>query len=350
MAAGAKRHHYVPRLLLRRFSWEPEAQNPGLWRLDKHGGTPARTSVNNESVISHFYRLESSSTLKATAVEETLALVERNAVEPIRKLVAGTPLNPSERVRMATFLFLQRERTPQARAWQNFMGEQVGALHAEFRLSDPKQVREALRASGSLKSDEEIERFRKKALDQIKSGQAKVVPTNDTSVRMMFTVAREMAVSIAAKMSWFSAKAPAREGYICSDHPLLIHDPTAGHQRGAAWFSSPEVQVTIPLDPTACLVLMPGPPDLRFVEADEREVRELNLRTYASAQWSIYGPTQASVQEIRTEAKRNPSRVTALIARPPGLTVFERMEGAPNPHASTSHRAPDRLPPRRPRR
>jgi hypothetical protein len=346
---GAKRHHYVPRLLLRRFSWEPEAENPGLWRIEKQGGAPAKTSVNNESVIGHFYRLGSTSSLKPTAVEEALALVEGDAVEPIRKLVGGEELTARERVRMAMFLFLQRERTPQARVWADFMTERLGALYTEFRLSDPVKFRAAVRAGGSTKSNEEIERLRKEAAYQLESGRLRVTATNDTLIRMMFTVAREMAASIAGQMSWFAAHAPAGYRYICSDHPLLIHDPTAGRERGAAWFSSPGVQVSLPLDPTTCLVLMPGPPTLRFVEADEHEVHELNLRTYASAQWSIYGPTQASVQDIRTEAKRNPSRVSALTARPPGLTVFERMEGAALPHSTTSYRPPDQLPPRRSR-
>lgn len=39
--AEAKRHHYVPRVLLRRFSRDPKADNPPLWRLDKKGGRPS---------------------------------------------------------------------------------------------------------------------------------------------------------------------------------------------------------------------------------------------------------------------------------------------------------------------
>jgi len=35
----AKRHHFVPQLLLRRFSAEPGEKNPVLWRVDTHRGT-----------------------------------------------------------------------------------------------------------------------------------------------------------------------------------------------------------------------------------------------------------------------------------------------------------------------
>ncbi len=39
--APAKRHHFVPRLLLRRFSPDPSAKNPPLYRLDTRSGKPS---------------------------------------------------------------------------------------------------------------------------------------------------------------------------------------------------------------------------------------------------------------------------------------------------------------------
>ncbi len=79
--AEAKRHHYVPRVLLRRFSSDPEADNPPLWRLDKKSGRPSRTSVANEAVIGHYYRIdEPTPKLTSGSAEQDLARLEAEAV------------------------------------------------------------------------------------------------------------------------------------------------------------------------------------------------------------------------------------------------------------------------------
>src|SRR5215208_6127740 len=84
----AKRHHYVPKFLLRRFSCEPTAEDPLIWRLDKESGRTAWASIKNETVIGHYYRLEAPKKLSPTAVEKYFSDVEGAAATAIRELVA----------------------------------------------------------------------------------------------------------------------------------------------------------------------------------------------------------------------------------------------------------------------
>ena len=54
---GAKRHHFIPRFLLRQFSANPTASNPLICRLDKAAGRIASNAISNEAVIGQFNRL-----------------------------------------------------------------------------------------------------------------------------------------------------------------------------------------------------------------------------------------------------------------------------------------------------
>ena len=58
MGGPPRRHHYIPRFLMRGFSLTPDAHNPPIWRLDKKTGKPSRSAVNSDAVVKDFYKLE----------------------------------------------------------------------------------------------------------------------------------------------------------------------------------------------------------------------------------------------------------------------------------------------------
>jgi hypothetical protein len=144
---------------------------------------------------------------------------------------------------------------------------------------------------------------------------------------------------IAQKMTWIVLHSE-RSNFIISNHPVSVHDPEAGPRRGAGWFSSTKVEVTLPLDARACLLLVPGSPMLHHETADAGTVLEANLRTYAAAQWAIYGPTQASVQHVRAEAKRQRSRAERLTPWPPLIHILEESKGKAAPPQVKIYPAP----------
>src|SRR5512132_4422999 len=95
--------HYVPQLLLRRFSTQPKAKNPPLVKLDLKTGRPSRTSVKNEAAISHYNRPEPKSKIPPRLIEETLSKIEAAAAKPIQELVDGRLLAQTERLDVALF-------------------------------------------------------------------------------------------------------------------------------------------------------------------------------------------------------------------------------------------------------
>jgi hypothetical protein len=83
--------------------------------------------------------------------------------------------------------------------------------------------------------------------------------------------------------------------------------------------------------PVLCLLLQPGPAHWRDVAVDSAAVRDLNLKTYASAERQIYGPSQGLLQTVRSAAKANPELVGSFRTRPPSIVILETQEGSDEP-------------------
>lgn len=331
MATDSKLHHYVPRFLLSRFSSEPQAENPSFWRLDKRTGRPSRTSVRNEAAISHYNKLRDMENLPQDFVECTLGMVEGRAAAIVADLVEGRSIRPEERLEMALFVYLQYHRTPRGRQWFTYTFEQVRTLDAMQRVLDPDHVQAFYRSQGEEISREEAERRGRELFDELDAGKLELKAQHNHAIAAMFMFVEATTPAIAGRMSWLVVHAPPEREFIISDHPVLIVDPAAGPNRGAGWLSSPDAEATLPLDARAALVLSPGPPDLEHVDADRELVEEINLRTYASAEWGIYGRTQGVLQQVREQAKRQKQRVAGLAPVPPMIHIQEYVEGQEAP-------------------
>lgn len=348
---SAKRHHYVPRMLLRRFSPEPQAENPLLWRLDRDSGEPSKTSVNNEAVIGHYYRMEGPSKLPPGYVEHTLGLIETDAAEVIRKLIDRVPLDFGERLSMAMFLHVQRQRTPQGRQWSAYMYAKVAQVEMEAKLRDPGFVRSTWKELDPEMTDDDIDKWRLETLSDLQSGRLTVEGTQNHEVGGIFFVATDIAPIIAGEMTWLSLRAPRGSAFICSDHPVHIYSKEAPSVSGVGWLS-PGAEATIAIDQNVCLMLRPGPPELHFRSVNEAMVQEVNLRAYASAQWAIYGASRRTLQELRTDTRRRPirDRLAGFQPRPPNFVLFESVEGEDEIRSTTVYRPPALRPERRPKR
>lgn len=346
-----KRHHTVPLLLLRRFSSSPTANAPPLWKLDTESGRRWETNARIETVIDHYYRLEDASLpLAPGAVEDLLSRIESDAAEPVRRLVlgasliTGTALTPREREMMAIFLHVQRQRTPTARAWLAFLDEQMQTEFVKLRLSDLQSTKAFLIAEGDPRTDEEIEAWRAETLAALESGEIGFESGHTREVGLIFFGLEPAVQLISQRMTWWSMRAPTGTGFICSDNPLNLYDPGSAHRpeqhAGVGWNSSIAVQATLPLDPTVCLLLTPGPPTWRMKDVQADAVAELNLRTYAAAQQFIYGPSEQSVQDVWSHARRHQALVENFRPRPPQITMLEQTEGAALPSIVATHRPP----------
>src|SRR5450759_2025441 len=111
----ARRHHYVPRMLLRQFSALPDLENPPIWKLPAGRGTPRRSSVDNETVIRDYYKTSVPlDGLPFADIEAFLAHLEGLAATAIRQLDFGD-LDETGRLHLTLFLLVMHRRTPLGR-------------------------------------------------------------------------------------------------------------------------------------------------------------------------------------------------------------------------------------------
>ncbi len=123
--SNAKRHHYVPEFLLRRFSTNPAGEHPPIYRLNVKMGAITKLSTINCAVIQHYNRLSEASGLPSGFAEAMLTYTESKAVPLVEKLLHGAVFNLPERVEFSTLLMAQQMRTPRGREWLCFGQDQA---------------------------------------------------------------------------------------------------------------------------------------------------------------------------------------------------------------------------------
>lgn len=302
----------------------------------------SRSSARNETVISHHNRLDVVPEGLTASPETILSWVERDAAPVIERFLTGGSPTRKGRARFALFLAFQQMRTPQGRQWQVTMQEIAAKLTLKRALGDHAYVRNFLEGQGDSLTPDEIDDWRWSLIEQIDAGSLAIRVSHDREIRGMFMAAVRLLPAIAQATVWFGLRAPEGSQFILADHPIAIHDPQAGPGDPVAWLSSPTVEVTIPLSPSFCLLLRPGAPAYRARTVGAMTVDEINLRSYASAHWSIYGPSEESVRQVRMAAERAPDRVAAYEPRAPMVTLAERFAGEPEPFRVVTHQPPAR--------
>jgi Protein of unknown function (DUF4238) len=283
MTVTSKLHHYVPRLLLRRFSTDPGAENPVLHVLDMSSGRATRNSVRNVAAISHYYTVKGQPSIPRDYIEKLLAQVEARAKDPIEKLTSQRVLSMEEQIDVATFVYVQHHRAPRTRTWATSTMEHSARHSSADRALDLEAVQRFFARRGETLSREEAAEWGRYASQEMKSGRVGVTLSHASEVLMMFIVANEVIPRLVSDFTWATVKAH-RPSFALPDHPVSVLDPSVGPDRGVSWFSSQHVQVTMPVDPSTVLMLWPGPFDQGSIQADEETVLDLNLRSYGSAE------------------------------------------------------------------
>src|SRR5215216_4447111 len=213
----AKRHHYVPKFLLRRFSCEPTAEDPLIWRLDKESGRTAWASIKNETVIGHYYRLEAPKKLSPTAVEKYFSDVERAAATAIRELVAGGPVSGDELGELALFVWVQYARSPLVRTWMTHAREVAAQAELISKLNDRDFVAEHYREWDDSLTAEEAESFRQELLGGLLDGAWIAQVPHDSEVLGILAGIEKGVSVVARQMSWYGLRAPQGTEFMLSD-------------------------------------------------------------------------------------------------------------------------------------
>lgn len=84
--SAAKRHHFIPRFLLREFASERDSRHL-IFQLEKRTGQPRKVTVDAAASRHRFYAIDDEDGTTHNRVEAYLALVESHAAPAVRRLL-----------------------------------------------------------------------------------------------------------------------------------------------------------------------------------------------------------------------------------------------------------------------
>jgi uncharacterized protein DUF4238 len=308
----AKRQHFLPQLLLRKFSFTREGQE-GIFQMKAAGrAAPRRVGLKGAASRNRLYAGLDDDGELSNRNEGYLALIEAHAAPALTCLLEDPDsLSPGQRATIAFFIAVQTMRTPGAAAQVTAVAQTAFQNAASEMFSDRDAFAERHREFfGENADEEEIEAYRREIIDSVRDGKLRLVGERGAAFGEGLRHAVELVPAIIA-FDWTLLRAPDG-GIITCDRGYAIHDPTPPVPWAAqGLLSSENSETTFPLSSDACLLLRPEPASasLSIAEIDSRQVEEINLRTYGWAEEYVFGESQAALVAVRTAARQRPADV-----------------------------------------
>jgi hypothetical protein len=323
-----KRQHYVPSFVLRRFAI-PSERRTLVARLDKATREIACRNPVNEAVRSRYYRIvHDDGTIDDTA-DDVLDRIEDKAAPVVERLARpDSELTVEELVALAWFVATLKHRTPEGREELHEMDKRFAELDFEARLADRAHWHRVTRKH--FDDDADCERWRRRLLADLRSGDIVFPRDERREVGLMFTSVEHIVAALMEKMRWVVLRTPPGRSFILGDHPVAHHDPTPKVQgAGAGWLSSPSAQTFVALDPSFALLFEPST-TTELVEGlvPPPQVDEFNALTHAWATAAIYASDEQVLRRHYEELERNPDHYARFRKRPPRVWIAEMPPGA----------------------
>jgi hypothetical protein len=304
--SSAKRHHFIPQFLLRRFLAPGKER---LFQLDTHTGKPQAIAPADAASRRHFYSVIDEEGVRHAKIESFLSTVESHAANALTRFTdAPLELDPGDRATLSYFFALFGIRTPRAVAKLAAGAEAVMHMAMGGRLSHPDVfARDYTEIIGEA-SEEEIEELRLEMLAALEEGRVTREDARAHAIAAGLHLSTQLATLI------FSATwtvLAADEAFVTSDTGLAMYDPAPPFPwTGNGWASSPYAVTTIPVGLNECLLISAGEDgETQAKSASGDEIDMINLRTYGWASDYIFGASQQAVADLRTLAKRRPQDV-----------------------------------------
>jgi hypothetical protein len=318
------RHHYVPRFLLNRFAIMRDGHH---FICDYRLADAKVTSLSTAdvAVVKDYNTLKTQSKAEAGLIELFFSLFEEQAAPIINSLVAGKEPSLMEMGVLANFVAAQQVRTPRGRGYARFMMEEARRMYLINQIATgAEQTRDHLRETmGREPTDDEVSQWQADTI-AILENDVKVLANRDHEV-VGQTIALEKLAEAVFTKEVVVLHAPPAKGFrfVLSDEPLARYDP-ANPKGNAGWLSSPTFEATLPIDPTACLLFRTGTPgSVRHVRCPAPRVEEVNLRAFAWARDSVFGPTADGFQAVVSQAKAKPEVVELWRPQAPNIYILE---------------------------
>lgn len=305
---AAKRHHFVPKLLLKRFS----PRKGRIWQLERKTGQVLDVSIEKAASRRRLYEfLHNDQGVRTSRMESWLSLVESHASKALRRMEHPGPiigLADWDRATIAFFLAILSIRTPAALRKAEQVGIETMQIHFGSGWSDAEGFARQQAEKFPDMDAGEIEELRLKALRELETGGIGYEDPAGAAMRTLMSASGTVAQTI-SNSRWGVLHATDGE-FVTSDVALAMHDPEPRFPWSAqAWRSSEAVEVTIPLSSEACLFITPGPAEFHRVDVNREEVNEVNMRTLGWADRFLFGGSEDLLQELLSLAARQPELV-----------------------------------------
>jgi hypothetical protein len=166
-ASNARRHHYLPQLILRGF--ESRHKPKHIWYLEKASGQSRQVPISSAGFERRLYAAKSEDGNYDNRIEGFLSLVEGYAAPALASLLDGT--FTSESVALACLLGLQVMRTPLVLDSIGALTEEFGQAQLETLLADADAFARFLsQRYGEQLAPSDIERRRQSHLQAFRDG------------------------------------------------------------------------------------------------------------------------------------------------------------------------------------
>ncbi len=258
-------HHYVPQRYLRNFQ-DPHREG-FLWLHDKRGLVARPAAIKSVAQAKGFYSQET---------EEQLArVVEKPGNRVIAKLLTGGDIDQVERLQLAYYIGVMLKRVPRQRRKTSEMVPEV----LDNVIENTR--RELLALAGEMQADPALVSRR---LLEIEAVHAKYQNEPPQSVLNQVNEPwpTERVVRSIFEMSWRVVTTTGPQKFITSDNPAYFFE---GLGLGNA-----DSELCFPLSLTHALHgSWQGPHrSLRFLQVNQRVVRELNRRQASGAERLVF--------------------------------------------------------------
>jgi hypothetical protein len=311
----AKRHHFVPQFLLRKFANEDNR----LFQLDVATGRPQGITPSSAASRRHFYAAVDDEGVRHARVEAFLATVESHAAPALKRFLAEPlALSAGNRATLALFFALFGTRTPHAADRTAAASNAAAQMMFGGRLTHPDVFARDYREAIGEGTPEEIEELRLSMIKALAEGRVQLKDPRAHAIGLGLQVSADLAALIYAA-TWTVLE--AETFFVTSDTGLAMYDPSPAFPwSGNGWASSPDAETTIPLSTSHCLLITAGDNGRVTSRAAAAEnVDAINLRTYGWASGYIYGHSLDAVAYVRRLAKRR--REMVVRPQPPRQIV-----------------------------
>ncbi|MEU2873893.1 DUF4238 domain-containing protein [Streptomyces olivoreticuli] len=272
-----RRHHTVPRLLLRRF-----ADGERIIRVPLDGGDRRTVGIADVTVHRDFYSVRDKNGHLDDTVEDLLAELEGKAAKVIHEVIDGAwPLPIEERAVLAEWMAAQYARIPAARKAQNEVADHLGKVL--IAMGRKPEIRRHLEATSTESvSDEQVEALWGDLMGF--DGYYAEMSVNDHVVSMGRSM--KTAYEVFMARSWGLIKFERRT-LLIPDHPVtLVPEEGAPSFRGVGIGNA--AAILMPIDRRAAIIMAsPGSDDF-VARSHTRLAKELNQRFAYNARRELF--------------------------------------------------------------